>query len=98
MGNLKNRHVVRCFYKFLKTYKIEKNYLNNFYRHYIRHRNRDANADDVIVFVVTRIQSADYHGLIRSAFPWGFSREGTIYWSMIDSFWGKYVKKNNILY
>jgi vacuolar-type H+-ATPase subunit I/STV1 len=51
----------------------------------------------MIVFIVTRLQNNDYHGLFKSAFSWCQTYEGTAYWSIVYNAWVRYLKKNHLL-
>ena len=95
MENLKNREIIKHFYKFLKIYKIREKFIYNFCnKHYSR---KKLTYEDIIVFIVTRIQNNDYDGLFKRAFPWCQTYEGTTYWSIVYNAWIRYLKKNHLL-
>lgn len=96
MGNPKNRKIVKCFYKFLKTYKIEEKYVNNFLKYY-GHRKKWTK-DDMIVFIICHAQNGDTNGLISSAFDWSKTNEGSRFWSRVQDAWRRYLYKNKLSY
>ena len=96
MGNPKNRKIVKCFYKFLKTYKIEEKYVNNFLKYYGSRKNWTN--DDMIRFIIIHIQARNYQGLISSAFEWSRTNEGSRFWSYVQDAWRRYLYKNKLSY
>ena len=96
MGNPKNREIVKCFYKFLKTYKIEEKYVNNFLKYY--GSRKKWTKDDMITFIICHAQNGDTHGLISSAFEWSKTNEGSRFWSYVQDAWRRYLYKNKLSY
>ena len=96
MGNLKNREIVKCFYKFLKKYKLEEKYVNNFLQYFSSIKK--CTKSDMIAFIINRVQNEDAQGLLSSAFDWNKTNEGGIYWLRISNAWKMYLYKNNFSY
>lgn len=95
MGNPKNREIVKCFYKFLKTHKIEEKYVNNFFKYYSPRKK--LTQDDMIAFIIYRAQNGDSQGLLSSAFAWSKTDEGGRFWSFMQHAWRRYLYKNKLL-
>ena len=96
MGNPRNREIVKCFYKFLKTYKIEEKYANNFFKFYSPRKK--LTQDDMITFIICHAQNGDTHGLISSAFEWSKTNEGSRFWLYVQDAWRRYLYKNKLSY
>ena len=96
MGNPKNKEIVKCFYKFLKTYEIEEKYVNNFLKYY--GSRKKWTKDDMIAFIICHIQDGNAQGLISSAFEWSKTNEGSRFWSFMQDTWRRYLYKNKLSY
>lgn len=95
MGNLKNREIVKCFYKFLKAYNIEEKYVNNFLKYHSSRK--EWTKDDMTKFIIIHIQDGKGQGLISTAFEWCKTNEGSRFWSYCQDAWRRYLYKNKLI-
>ena len=96
MGNLKNREILKCFYKFLKTYEIEEKYMNNCLKYY--GNRKKWTKTDMIAFITHHIQNGNAQGLLLLAFEWNKTDEGSSFWSYVQDTWRRYLYKNKLPY